>query len=96
MSDFYQQKRDYFIEAMQDTRFVMKPSRGTYFQLAEYDEISGLPDEAFARWLTETHKVAVIPVSAFYDEPPDARIVRFCFAKELQTLEQASQRLRAL
>lgn len=96
LSDFYQQKRDYFLEAMRETRFVMEPSRGTYFQLAEYGEISDLPDEAFARWLTETHKVAVIPVSAFYDEPPDARIVRFCFAKELETLQEASKRLRAL
>jgi methionine aminotransferase len=74
----------------------MKPSRGTYFQLADYGEISDLPDDEFARWLTEEHKVAVIPVSAFYDEPPDARVVRFCFAKELETLEEAAQRLRAL
>jgi methionine aminotransferase len=96
LADFYQQKRDYFLEAMRDTRFVMKPSRGTYFQLADYSEISDLPDEEFARWLTEAHKVAVIPVSAFYDEPPDGRIVRFCFAKELETLEEAAQRLRAL
>ncbi len=96
LSDFYQDKRDYFLEAMHDTRFVMEPSRGTYFQLAEYSEISELPEEEFARWLTETHKVAVIPVSAFYDVPPDTRIVRFCFAKELETLEEAAQRLRAL
>ncbi len=96
LSAFYQQKRDYFLEAMRDTRFAMTPSRGTYFQLADYGEISDLPDEAFARWLTEAHKVAVIPVSAFYEEPPDARIVRFCFAKELDTLNDAAQRLRAL
>jgi len=96
LSAFYQQKRDYFLEAMQGSRFAMTPSRGTYFQLADYGAISDLPDEAFARWLTETHKVAVIPVSAFYDEPPDARIVRFCFAKELETLAQAVRRLHAL
>lgn len=96
LSDFYQQKRDYFLEAMADTRFRMTPSRGTYFQLADYGEISDLPDDEFARWLTETHKVAVIPVSAFYDERPDTRVVRFCFAKELDTLAQAAQRLRGL
>ena len=96
LSDFYRQKRDYFLDAMRGTRFVMRPSRGTYFQLAEYGEISDLSDTEFARWLTETHKVAVIPVSAFYAEPPEARIVRFCFAKELETLEEAARRLRAL
>ena len=96
LSAFYQQKRDYFLEAMRGTGFAMTPSRGTYFQLADYGDISELPDEAFARWLTETHKVAVIPVSAFYEAPPDARIVRFCFAKELETLNEAAQRLRAL
>lgn len=96
LSAFYQQKRDYFLEAMHDTRFVMQPSRGTYFQIADYGEISDLPDEEFARWLTETYKVAVIPVSAFYRDPPDARLVRFCFAKEIETLEEAVGRLRTL
>ena len=96
LSAFYQQKRDYFLEAMQHTRFVMQPSRGTYFQLADYGEISDLPDDEFARWLTETYKVAVIPVSAFYREPPNTRLVRFCFAKELETLEEAAGRLRTI
>ena len=96
LSDFYQHKRDFFLEAMRETRFVMQPSRGTYFQLADYGGISDLRDNEFARWLTEHHGVAVIPVSAFYRDPPDDRLVRFCFAKELDTLEEAAQRLRAL
>jgi len=96
LSAFYQQKRDYFLEAMADTRFAMQPSRGTYFQLAEYGEISDLPDEEFARWLTETYKVAVIPVSAFYRDPPNTQFVRFCFAKELETLKEAAGRLRTI
>lgn len=93
---FYQEKRDYFIDAMQRSSFTMSPSRGTYFQLADYTEISELPDQKFAHWLTTTHKVAVIPVSAFYREPPDTRLVRFCFAKELATLQEAAGRLAAL
>jgi methionine aminotransferase len=52
-----------------------------------------LPDHDFARWLTEKHGVAVIPVSAFYAEPPRARLIRFCFAKESGTLERAIERL---
>jgi methionine aminotransferase len=96
LASFYQQKRDYFIDAMRASRFTMMPSRGTYFQLAGYEAISDLPDHEFARWLTETHKVAVIPVTAFYKAPPATRVVRFCFAKELATLEAAALQLRGL
>ncbi len=96
LASFYQQKRDFFVEAMRGSRFTMTPSRGTYFQLAEYASISDLPDHEFARLLTETHKVAVIPVTAFYKSPPDTRLVRFCFAKELATLQTAAARLREL
>ncbi|HSG64317.1 MAG TPA: methionine aminotransferase, partial [Gammaproteobacteria bacterium] len=83
-------------EAMQGTPFTMSPSRGTYFQLADYGAVSDSPDREFANWLTTTHKIAVIPVTAFYREPPPARLVRFCFAKELATLRLAADRLHAL
>ena len=61
----------------------------TYFQLAEYSAISDLPDREFAALLTREHGVAAIPVSVFYRESPPQSIVRFCFAKEDSTLEQA-------
>jgi methionine aminotransferase len=96
LASFYQAKRDYFVAALQDAKFVLRPSHGTYFQLAEYGALSTRPDHEFARWLTQTHKVAVIPVSAFYATPPSTQLVRFCFAKELATLDQAAARLKAI
>jgi len=96
LAAFYQQKRDFFLDAMRGSRFEMLPSSGTYFQLADYSAISDEPDHVFARWLTATHKVAVIPISAFYAQPPETRIIRFCFAKETSTLATAAARLAAL
>jgi methionine aminotransferase len=96
LAAFYQEKRDFFVEAMHASRFELLPSRGTFFQLADYSAISNDPDDVFSRWLTETHKVAVIPISVFYETPPDTRIVRFCFAKENATLAEAAQRLASL
>jgi methionine aminotransferase len=96
LGEFYQEKRDFFLAAMQETPFEMRPSRGTYFQLADYSGVSDLPDREFANWLTTTHKVAVIPVTAFYREPQPSQLVRFCFAKELATLREAASRLSAL
>jgi len=96
LSEFYQEKRDQFLEFFRDSRFKFEPTRGTYFQLADYSAVSDQPDMAFARWLTEARGVAVIPISAFYKEPPDARYVRFCFAKEPDTLREAARRLASL
>jgi methionine aminotransferase len=93
---FYQERRDYFAQLLAPTRFRARRAAGTYFQLADYSAISMLPDVEFARWLTKEHGVAVIPVSVFYEQPPDARLVRFCFAKENATLDAAAQRLRGL
>jgi methionine aminotransferase len=94
LGEFYAEKRDRFIELMADTRFTLTPSRGTYFQLADYGAISDARDTDFARWLTVEHGVAVIPISVFYADPPaDARLVRFCFAKQNATLEAAAERL---
>ena len=81
---------------MADTKLTVRPAAGTYFQLADYGAISDLPDVEFARWLTIEHGVATIPVSVFYREPPAAKLVRFCFAKENATLDEAARRLRAL
>jgi len=93
---FYQEKRDLFLELFQGSRLAFRPSRGTYFQLADYSAVSEMPDTEFARWLTTELGVAVIPISAFYKEPPDARYIRFCFAKEADTLREAAQRLSTL
>jgi methionine transaminase len=96
LSAFYQEKRDLFAELFASGRFRLLASHGTYFQLADYSAISDLGDRDFARWLTTEHKVAVIPVSAFYRVPPPVKLVRFCFAKEPGTLREAARRLSAL
>jgi methionine aminotransferase len=93
---FYQERRDYFAGLLADTRFRLLPAAGTYFQLADYSAISSLPDVEFARWLTVEHGVATIPVSVFYEDPPNTPFVRFCFAKENATLDAAAERLRRL
>ena len=96
LPDFYQQKRDLFLQLMEPSRLRLTPSAGTYFQLADYSDISDLPDAEMARWLTKEHGVAVIPVSAFYEVPPKTRFIRFCFAKESATLTEAAERLSNL
>jgi methionine aminotransferase len=93
---FYQERRDYFARSLAATKLRPLPAAGTYFQLADYRAISELRDVEFARWLTIEHGVATIPISVFYRDPPDARLVRFCFAKENVTLDAAAQRLRRL
>lgn len=96
LPDFYEQKRDYFTEAMQGSRFKLLPSQGTYFQLADYSAISDLGDLDFCKWLTAEHKVAAIPVSAFYSSGLDERIVRFCFAKTNDVLDAAASVLKTI
>ena len=93
LAAFYQQKRDFFRAQMQGSRFELLPCRGTYFQLARYDSISNRPDREFAEWLTREVGVAVIPVSAFYPDGHDDRVVRFCFAKQEATLAAAAEKL---
>jgi len=90
---FYQRKRDRFCELMAHTRFSLKPAAGSFFQLAEYSAISDEKDTDFAVRLTREAKVAVIPVSVFYQRPPEQHIIRFCFAKNEQTLAEAVDRL---
>ena len=92
---FYQAKRDRFRAALADTGFRLLPCEGSYFQVADYGALSDLPEAGFATWLTETAGVAVVPMSAFYSRPREQRLVRFCFAKRDQTLDEAARRLRA-
>ncbi len=91
---FYQAKRDLFLDAIEGIGFDTTPSRGTYFQLANYASLSSEPDTEFVRRLTTEIGVAAIPISVFYESPPEARFVRFCFAKSDETLLEAADRLK--
>lgn len=93
LGSFYQEKRDYFISLLRDSRFKLIPSEGTYFISADYGEISKQNDGAFAQELVEKHGVAAIPLSGFYDKDPGNTVLRFCFAKDNLTLEQAAEKL---
>jgi methionine transaminase len=90
---FYQRKRDYFLELLKPSRFSGQPSGGTYFQLLDYSAITDEGDVSLARRWTEQAGVASIPLSVFYEQPPVSRLLRFCFAKDDRTLEQAAERL---
>jgi methionine aminotransferase len=90
---FYQRKRDYFMELMAGSRFRAVPSHGTYFQLFDYSEISDMNDMEFTVWLTRQHGVATIPLSYFYTDKFDNKTIRICFAKGNETLEKAAERL---
>jgi methionine aminotransferase len=93
---FYQRKRDLFRAGLQHTRLRPLPVAGTYFQCVDYSSVSALPEAEFAAWLTTEIGVAAIPVSAFYRKATESGIVRFCFAKQDQTLELALQKLARL
>jgi methionine transaminase len=96
LARFYQEKRDFFLRAMEGSRFLPLPSRGTYFQLFRYDAISTEPDADFARRMTREAGVASIPVSVFYRDREDNKVVRFCFAKSEATLAQSAKILRGI
>ncbi len=96
LSAFYQRKRDWFLQEMAGSRFTMNPSQGSYFQLADYSQISDKSDIEFAHWLTQEVGVAAIPISVFYHSPPEQKIVRFCFAKDEKTLTAAAAKLASL
>ena len=90
---FYQAKRDFFRNALSGSRFELLPCRGTYFQSVRYRAISDEPDRALAERLTREIGVASIPVSVFYGDGEDNRVLRFCFAKNEETLQRAAERL---
>lgn len=97
---FYQAKRDFFGAGLAKTRFKLLPTPGTYFQCADYSALNipeaKLNEADFCKWLTTKVGVAAIPVSAFYDQPTESGVIRFCFAKQEQTLATALQRLQSL
>ena len=81
LSQFYQHKRDFFLEILKTTRLRPLKSEGTFFQLCDYSEISDLDDVAFAKEMTVKHGVACIPISVFYTDHRQDKLIRFCFAK---------------
>ena len=91
LSAFYQAKRDLFCERLGASRFHLAPSAGTYFQLLDYSAISHEADERLARRWTQEAKVASIPISVFYEQAPEQRYLRFCFAKDDSTLTRAAE-----
>ena len=94
---FYEAKRDHFRSQLLTTKLQPLPVPGGYFQLVDYSAISDLDDLAFCRWLTTEHGVASIPLSPFYETPPEGqRLARLCFAKNEATLDMAIQRLQGL
>lgn len=93
---FMQQKRDYFIELMKNTKFDLLTTHGSYFVCASYGRISDERDKDLAIRLTKEAGVATIPVSAFYHNGKDDKVVRFCFSKQSRTLQQAVERLMKL
>lgn len=96
LGSFYQQKRDYFLNGIKGSSFEPMECHGSYFQSLSYKGISGLADMNMAEELTKKYKVASVPVSAFYQDKTDNKLLRFCFAKQEKTLDQAIEILRKL
>lgn len=100
LAAFYQRKRDLFREGLAATRFRLLPGEGTYFQCVDISNLAvperDLPEGDFCQWLTKEIGVAAIPLSAFYGDGFDQRVVRFCFAKKDDTLREALTRLASL
>ncbi|MCK4561488.1 MAG: methionine aminotransferase [Flavobacteriaceae bacterium] len=90
LPNFYQAKRDFFLDAIKGSRFSIIPSKGTYFQLLGYEKISNESDVDFAVRLTKENKIASIPISVFYNNKIDKKVLRFCFSKNEETLLKAA------
>lgn len=96
LNDFYQQKRDLFLNLIEGSRFKAKPAAGTYFQMLDYSAITNDSDTAFAKALTIDHKLASIPTSVFNVNQEDFKMLRFCVAKDDETLKKAAEILTGI
>lgn len=96
LSNFYQKKRDLFLDLIKDSRFKFKPSKGTYFQVLDYSEITQEYDVDFAKRLTIESGLASIPLSVFNENKLDNKVLRFCFAKKVDTLKRAAEILNTI
>ncbi|GAB4035869.1 methionine aminotransferase [Spirosoma gilvum] len=96
LPDFYQRKRDLFLQGLQGSRFTFKPAEGSFFQTVSYKSITDESDYELAIRLTKEIRVASIPISVFYHQKNDYKMLRFCFAKDDAILQEAAERLRRL
>lgn len=96
LTGFYQEKRDYFLSLIKDSKFTFQPAQGTYFQVLNYSEITDDYDVDFAKQLTIKQGLASIPLSVFNLGNKDDKVLRFCFAKTNETLEKAAHILNRL
>jgi methionine aminotransferase len=90
LGNFYQKKRDYFIDLIKNSKFELIPAAGTYFQLLSYKNLSREKDTDYALRLIKEFGIASIPISVFYNQQQDNNVLRFCFAKKPETLEKAA------
>ena len=93
LGPFLQKKRDYFQAGMAQTKLQPLPTRGSYFQIYSYKNLSDESEKDFAVHLTKVVGVATIPVSAFYQQEVNHLVLRFCFCKKDKTLDAAIERL---
>ncbi len=96
LGQFYQRKRDFFLNQLKGSSLQPLPCFGSYFQLVSYAGVKSLPEKEMAEWMTKEMKLAPIPVSAFYQNGDNQQLLRFCFAKSEATLEKAGKILRKL
>jgi methionine aminotransferase len=96
LPSFFEKKRDLLVMGLQETRFNVLPSQGTYFLLVDYSNISNQDELSFAQYITKEYKVAMVPVSAFYSNAYNQQLLRICFAKREETLVSAVQYLKEL
>jgi methionine transaminase len=96
LSEFYQEKRDFFLNLIKDSRFKFTPSKGTYFQVLDYSEITSEYDVDFAKRLTIENGLASIPLSVFNENGLDNKVLRFCFSKTEDTLKKAADILNRI
>ena len=93
LGKFYQEKRDLFRGLIAESKFELLPSEGSYFQVASYTQISNEPDVSFTKRLISEYGVAAIPLSVFNADGKDLKLIRFCFARDTETLQKAASRL---
>jgi methionine aminotransferase len=96
LSAFYQEKRDYFQQLIKGSKFKLMPCLGSYFQLLDYSKITKEKDTDYAIRLTKEYKIASVPTSVFYHKNIDHHVLRFCFAKQKETLEKAAEKLHRI
>lgn len=96
LPNFFEKKRNTFLKEIEGSKFKVVPTPGTYFQLLDYSEISNKKDTDFANYLTIEHKIASIPISVFYHQKVDSKLLRFCFAKNDETLAEAGEILKSI